>query len=79
MQKVAKHFSHYLPFRSAGIVGGEKNAIQTEKLEGLVDMLVATPGRLTKHKEKSLVKRISSRLISYRESILWGCTICCYR
>lgn len=46
-----KSLSHFARVSSCAILGGEQYSIQKKRLDRLVDVVVASPGRLRKHKE----------------------------
>jgi superfamily II DNA/RNA helicase len=48
---VAKKIAHHAKFRSCMIVGGDDYGKQRRQLEGVMDLVVASPGRLLKHRE----------------------------
>jgi superfamily II DNA/RNA helicase len=48
---VAKGISHFAKFSSTMVVGGDDYGKQTRALSGSVDLVVASPGRLLKHRE----------------------------
>jgi superfamily II DNA/RNA helicase len=50
---VVKRFGHVLKLRSTGVLGGTKQAAQRAALDGEVDVVVATPGRLSMLHEQS--------------------------
>ena len=50
-----KSISHFAKTSSAAVLGGEAYAQQKEALSRLVDIVVASPGRLMQHKEKGNV------------------------
>jgi superfamily II DNA/RNA helicase len=52
---VIKDFSHHLKLSSCGVLGGEDFAKQKKRLQGINDIVVASPGRLRQHKEKGNV------------------------
>lgn len=47
-----KSLSHFARVSSCAVLGGEQYSIQKKKLDRLVDVVVASPGRLRKHKEE---------------------------
>ena len=47
-----KALSHYSKVSSCAVLGGEQYGIQKKNLDRLVDLVVASPGRLTQHKEQ---------------------------
>ena len=49
--QVAKQIAHHAKFRSCMVVGGDDYGKQRRQLEGVVDLVVASPGRLLKHRE----------------------------
>lgn len=49
---VVKSLSHYAKVSSCVVLGGEPYTIQKKSLDRLVDIVVASPGRLMQHKEK---------------------------
>jgi superfamily II DNA/RNA helicase len=48
---VAKQIAHHAKFRSCMVVGGDDYGKQRRQLEGVMDLVVASPGRLLKHLE----------------------------
>lgn len=50
-----KSLSHYAKISSCAVFGGEQYQIQKKKLDHYVDVVVASPGRLRKHKEQGNV------------------------
>jgi len=49
ISSVLKTLSHHVKISSTVVVGGEDYGTQRKKLEGIVDVVVASPGRLVKH------------------------------
>jgi len=49
---VVKCLSHYSKISSCAVLGGEQYGLQKRKLDRLVDIVVASPGRLVQHKEQ---------------------------
>jgi len=49
ISSVLKILSHHVKISSAVVVGGEDYGTQRKRLEGIVDVVVASPGRLVKH------------------------------
>ena len=47
--------SHFVKISSCAVLGGEEYSIQKKGLDRLVDIVVASPGRLMQHKEKENV------------------------
>lgn len=50
-----KSLSHFAKISSCAVLGGEQYALQKKNLDKLVDMVVASPGRLAQHKEQGNV------------------------
>jgi len=50
-----KDISHFSKISSCAVVGGEQYALQKKGLDRLVDIVVASPGRLMQHKEQGNV------------------------
>ena len=50
-----KSLSHFSIVSSCAVLGGEQYAIQKKQLDRLVDVVVASPGRLMQHKEQGNV------------------------
>lgn len=53
--EVTKALSHVVKVSSCGLHGGDDFGVQRRKLSGLVDIVVASPGRLLQHYEKGHV------------------------
>jgi len=52
---VIKGMSHYNKVSSCAVLGGEQYSIQKKSLDRLVDVVVASPGRLIQHKQQGNV------------------------
>jgi len=52
---VVKSLSHHAKVSSLGIIGGEDYGKQRKLLEKTIDIVVASPGRLVKHRDASNV------------------------
>jgi superfamily II DNA/RNA helicase len=52
---VTKQLSHQVKLSSCGLHGGEDWGVQRRRLDGTVDVVVASPGRLLQHYEKGHV------------------------
>jgi len=52
---VVKGMSHYNKVSSCAVLGGEQYSIQKKGLDRLVDIVVASPGRLIQHKQQGNV------------------------
>lgn len=50
--EVTKQLSHIVKLSSCGLHGGEDWGVQRRRLQGEVDVVVASPGRLLQHYEK---------------------------
>ena len=50
-----KKLSHHIKISSGSLLGGEDAAPQKRMLQGQVDLLVASPGRLLQHKDQGHV------------------------
>ena len=50
-----KSLSHFSKVSSCAVLGGEQYSIQKKQLDRLVDVVVASPGRLMQHKEQGNV------------------------
>ena len=50
-----KSLSHFAKISSCAVLGGEQYALQKKNLDRLVDIVVASPGRLAQHKEQGNV------------------------
>lgn len=50
-----KSLSHYAKVSSCAVLGGEEYSLQKKSLDRVVDIVVASPGRLMQHKEKGNV------------------------
>lgn len=50
-----KSLSHFSKISSCAVLGGEQYALQKKQLDRLVDVVVASPGRLMQHKEQGNV------------------------
>ena len=48
---ICKHLAHFAKFSSCIVVGGDDYGKQRRSLGGAVDVVVASPGRLLKHRE----------------------------
>ena len=46
-----QEYAHFTPLKIAAVYGGVKHSSQASKLQGGLDVLVATPGRLLEHTE----------------------------
>lgn len=53
--EVIKSLSHVIKLSSCGLHGGEDFGVQRRRLGGMVDLVVASPGRLLQHYEKGHV------------------------
>ena len=53
--RTVKSLSHFSKMSSTAILGGEQYATQKKALDRLVDIVVASPGRLVQHKEQGSV------------------------
>eukprot|EP00607_Mallomonas_marina_P003449 CAMPEP_0182431642 /NCGR_PEP_ID=MMETSP1167-20130531/50804_1 /TAXON_ID=2988 /ORGANISM="Mallomonas Sp, Strain CCMP3275" /LENGTH=190 /DNA_ID=CAMNT_0024618225 /DNA_START=208 /DNA_END=780 /DNA_ORIENTATION=+ len=49
---VIKSLSHYAKISSTAVLGGEQYTLQKKSLDRLLDIVVASPGRLVQHKEQ---------------------------
>ena len=49
MFRVAKSISHHARFRSTMVSGGGRLRPQEDSLNGAIDMVVGTPGRILQH------------------------------
>eukprot|EP01041_Mallomonas_annulata_P001027 gene1027-2015_t len=52
---VVKSLSHFAKISSSAVLGGEEYGLQKKSLDRLVDIVVASPGRLMQHKEQGNV------------------------
>jgi len=50
-----KNLSHFSKISSCAVLGGEQYGIQKKNLDRLIDIVVASPGRLAQHKEQGNV------------------------
>eukprot|EP01039_Chlorochromonas_danica_P009169 gene9169-10122_t len=53
--QATKSVGHYAKVSSAAVLGGEQYALQKKALDRVVDLVVASPGRLMQHKEQGNV------------------------
>ena len=67
-----KSVSHMAKISSSAVLGGEQYALQKKSLDRLVDVVVASPGRLIQHKEQGNVflSQVSTIIIDEVDTML---------